>query len=70
MNNQESDIPVYEIDLSKKYILSFRGVLSLEDREKIRQKIKEWMEGDDPFLLIMDGVKLLKIETPEEDKKE
>lgn len=59
---------VYEIDLTKKYILAFDQVLTGYEAERIKEAIKTWMEGDNAFLVIDGGVKLVKVDLPEERK--
>lgn len=59
-----SDQPsVYEIDLTKKYILQFARPLGLEELQRIVNCIEEWKTSDRPFLLLAGGdVKLVRVE--------
>lgn len=57
---------VYEIDLTKKYILRFEYKLSQAVIARIGHQIKEWMASDQPFLLLDAGVKLVRVETEDE----
>lgn len=61
---------VYEIDLSKKYIIHFEDHLPLAVLENIRGKIHDWLTSkDQPFLILHGNIKLLKVDTTEEAKE-
>lgn len=64
----EKDIPVFEIDPKKKYVLSFKGARLVETRERFNHDIKAWLSDDDMPFLIIDGdtVKLVKVEDIDE----
>jgi len=56
---------VYEIDVTKKYIMVFESRLSLAGHESITRSIKEWLASDNPFLLLDGRVKLVRVEDAE-----
>lgn len=62
----ENEVVIYEIDPSKKYILSFPGEISNEGRQRIHEAVRAWLKGNDPFFIVPPGVKLVKVELPEE----
>ena len=66
----KNEVEVYEIDTTKKYLLSFPYALSNEHREKIQKIFKEWFKSSSPILVMPQGVKLVKVELPEERKEE
>ena len=54
---------VYEIDLTKKYILQFDRPISAEEAERLKAKVAEWKTNDQPFVFIAGGgVKLVRVE--------
>ena len=57
---------VYEIDLTKKYILSFPQKLTVNDFARIKHEIDEWLRSDKPFLLIDEDVRLVLVETEDQ----
>jgi hypothetical protein len=62
---------VYEIDLTKKYILQFDRPVSMEEAERIKAKIAEWKVSDEPFLFIAGGeIKLVRVEGDNERRIE
>jgi hypothetical protein len=61
----ETEDIVYEIDPSKKYLLTFPAVLSGQAREQIQNRIREWLQSEDPFFIVPPGVKLVKVELSE-----
>ena len=58
---------IFEIDVTKKYILLIDAVLNTVQRERLDAKIKEWVAGDNP-ILIVNGLmaKLVKVEDANE----
>lgn len=56
-----SDSNVYEIDLTKKYIIQMPSDLSMMELEQIKNLIDEWVLGDYPFLVLNKSIKLVKV---------
>lgn len=61
---QEKNANVYEIDITKKYILMFSHYVPAAEIVKMQELVKEWIKKDDiPFLFIHgEDVKLVKVE--------
>lgn len=57
---------VYEIDLTKKYIIRFEKPMPMAEYESFQRACIDWMKGDDPFLVVFGNVKLVKVETADE----
>lgn len=57
---------VYEIDVTKKYVLVFEERLSHEERHRLNGLIDDWLKNENPFLVVSGGVKLFKAETAEQ----
>lgn len=57
---------VYEIDLTKKYILRFSEPLSMQMVDNLKRAFDEWAKNDQPFLLIDRDVKLVRVESDDE----
>ena len=57
---------VYEIDLSKKYILQFEKPLPMAELERIRDEYKRWITSDEPILILFGKIKLVKVESDDE----
>jgi len=57
---------VIEIDPTKKYILYMSGYPNPSELERLKDAIKEWLQGDSTFLVICghddNEVKLVKVE--------
>lgn len=52
----------FEVDVTKKYILQFDGRLSAMDSVRLETKIRDWLNGDFPFLFLDSGVKLVRVD--------
>jgi hypothetical protein len=61
----EKDVIVYEIDPSKKYMLSFPELLSLQQRVVIQKRLQEWIKSDATFCIVPPGVKLVRVDLPD-----
>lgn len=59
-------VAVYEIDLSKKYVLAFYNFIPDDQYQRIREDIGKWLESkDSPFLFIRgygSSIKLVKVD--------
>jgi len=55
-------VDVYEIDISKKYILQL-GLVPRSEGERVRKLVQEWLGNDSPILLLSGDIKLIKVET-------
>jgi hypothetical protein len=53
---------VYEIDVTKKYILVFPERLSSHEAARMKDAIDGWMKSDKPFLIVDRNVRLVKVE--------
>jgi hypothetical protein len=53
---------VYEIDVTKKYILQFKERLRQEDLLRMIRDISDWVASDAPFLILEGDVKLVRVE--------
>lgn len=63
-----ADIPVYEIDPRKKYVLSIYGNITELQRERLRADIRLWVyDTNMPFLVVNgNAAKLVKVEDAED----
>ncbi len=52
---------VYEINLSKKYIMLLPPGLSAQEYNRVKRLINEWAASDQPLLVISAEVQLVKI---------
>jgi hypothetical protein len=52
---------VYEVDLSKKYVLTTDATLSHEEYERISGLLREWVNNNEPFVLLDGGIKLARV---------
>lgn len=52
---------VYEIDITKKYMLTLDSALSDEEYKRINSRLKEWVNSKDPFILVDNGMKLVRV---------
>lgn len=64
--NDSTEPAVYEVDLTKRYVLRFGEQLSMEQVERIAANVDEWVKSDRPFLLIWGDVKLVRVDIPDE----
>ena len=64
---KEKEPAVYEIDMTKKYIIALDQPLSANEFDHIRDVFTRWAKSDEPFLIIP-GVKLrlIKVEALDE----
>ena len=63
-----SDETVYEIDLSKKYIIVIERKLSMEESARLKANYRKWVESDEPILFLFgEKVRLLKVEEAEDE---
>ena len=60
------DPSVYEIDLTKKYIIRIKDPLSPPAVERITRELKEWMSGDKTFAILEGDIKLVRVEVDNE----
>ena len=60
-----SNTDVYEIDLTKKYILQLPDDLSMAEIDRIKDMIDKWIIGDSLFLVINKSIKLIKVSEAE-----
>jgi glycine/serine hydroxymethyltransferase len=66
--DENTETPVYEIDLSKKYVLVFPYALSQEQLARIKDDINQWIKSDKPFMILTGGARLMRVEAIEEQK--
>lgn len=62
----EKEPAVYEIDLTKKYILQIDEPLSMADMERLKQQYEPWIAGDNPIFFLFGKARLVKVETTDE----
>ena len=60
------DMTVYEIDLSKKYILQVEQALSMAELNRLRDEYQRWITGDNPIFFLFGKAKLVKVGTADE----
>ncbi len=54
---------VYEIDLTKKYVLRYDLPLTQEHMHRLTNQIEQWLDSpNQPFLLLSGDVKLIRVE--------
>jgi hypothetical protein len=53
---------IYEIDINKKYLLTFDTPLSPDDVLRGQDIISNWIKSDEPILIIPSGARLIKVE--------
>ena len=60
----ELNAEIVKIDINGKYIFLVNGMMSIDEIERTKQKLKDWLKRDnDPFVFINgDHAKLVKIE--------
>ena len=53
---------VYEIRKDCRYMVSVPAGVSDHQLEHLLKRLQEWLESDNPFLIVLDGVKLVRVD--------
>ena len=61
-----NEAELFEIDINKKYVLSFTHPIPDMEMAKMKKSIGEWLKSDCPFLMLFGDVKLVKVSEPSE----
>ena len=68
MANPQMDVvitfepPVYEIKKDYRYMVSVPEGTSQRQLEELLKRLQEWLESDKQFLIVLDGVKLVRVD--------
>lgn len=68
-DEEEEKATIIKIDDGSRYIISYPQKLSMRDLHRISERLNEWIDNGDPFIVTEGGVKLTRVHSALEEKQ-